>query len=70
MLFTTQWASNHYFNPLKSLTQRIYYPPSPPPIVPIYNPTYNPAYNPTYDYPPQYNFNSYDNEELCCCTIF
>ena len=64
MIFTSQWINNHYYNPLKRLTQRILYPPIllPPALPQNYPPVYVPPYN--------YNFNADDSEELCCCTIF
>ena len=36
MLFKSHWINNIYFNPLKRLTQRMYYPPIlPPPVLPL-----------------------------------
>ena len=74
MLFRSQWINNNYFNPLKRLTQRMYYPilhtsTLPPPVLPLNPPpVYGPPYNFNNNY--NYNFNATDNEELCCCTIF
>ena len=86
MLFRSTWINNNYFNPLKRLTQRMYYPILPPPILPpptLPPPTLPPPIlpppglppNPPPVYGPPYNFNNYnfnstDDEELCCCTIF
>ena len=77
MLFTSQWILNNYYNPLKRLTQRIYYPPilppppilSPPPVLPLNPP---PVYGSPYNFNGNYNYNysANDSEELCCCTIF
>ena len=73
MLFRSTWINNNYFNPLKRLTQRMYYPilPPPPPILPppVLSPNPPPVYGPPYNFN-NYNFNSTDDEELCCCTIF